>query len=445
RPKIPFSDPSNAVQTEINFVEMPNAVQSEISLINTVQLDKKSEDYFAALLANQILGGGGEARLFMNLREDKGFTYGAYSSLADSHKTKARFRASTSVRNAVTDSAVVEILHEVDKIRNDLVTDEELELVKAKYAGNFVISLEDPETIANFAYNIKTQDLPENFYKEFLKNINAVTKEQVLAAAKKYFLSSNARIVVTGKGNDILEALEKIKYNDNPLQVRYFDKWGVETDRPDYSKKTPVGVTATSIINQYIETLGGKSTLEGIESIKESAKAEMQGMVLEVLTQKTNQQQALTEMKMMGNIMQKQVVNKDYAYMEMQGQKMDMEGSVLEQMIEGAAIFPELTLDLNSLELQGIVDIDGKKAYEIKVGEGLLNYYDMESHLKIQVSQTMELMGNSQTTIIKMSDFKTVEGILFPHKTTMSLGPQEVEFITQEVILNTPLDPTIFN
>lgn len=445
RPKIPFSDPSNAAQTEINFVEMPNAVQSEISFINTVQLDKKSEDYFAALLANQILGGGGEARLFMNLREDKGFTYGAYSSLADSHKTKARFRASTSVRNAVTDSAVVEILHEVDKIRNDLVTDEELELVKAKYAGNFVISLEDPETIANFAYNIKTQDLPANFYKEFLKNINAVTKEQVLAAAKKYFLSSNARIVVTGKGNDILEALEKINYNDNPLQVRYFDKWGVETDRPDYSKMTPDGVTATSIINQYIETLGGKSTLEGIESIKESAKAEMQGMVLEVLTQKTNQQQALTEMKMMGNIMQKQVVNKDYAYMEMQGQKMDMEGSVLKQMIEGAAIFPELTLDLNSIELQGIVDIDGKKAYEIKVGEGLLNYYDMESHLKIQVSQTMELMGNSQTTIIKMSDFKPVEGILFPHKTTMSLGPQEVDFITQEVILNTPLDPTIFN
>ena len=77
------------------------------------------------------MGGGGEARLFLNLREDKGFTYGAYSSLGNSHKTKARFRASTSVRNAVTDSAVVEILHEVDKIRNELVTDEELDLVKA--------------------------------------------------------------------------------------------------------------------------------------------------------------------------------------------------------------------------------------------------------------------------------------------------------------------------
>ena len=253
QPKMSFSDPINSEQTEIDFVEMPNAVQSEISFINTVQLDKKSNNYFASLLANQILGGGGEARLFLNLREDKGFTYGAYSKLGNSQKTKARFRVSTSVRNAVTDSTVVEILREVDKIRNYLVSDEELDLVKAKYAGNFVISLEDPETVANFTLNIKTQKLPTNFYKEFLKNINKVTKEEVLAAAKKYFLINNARVVVTGKGSDILEGLEKITHQNKPLKVRYFNKWGEETDRPDYSKMNPEGVTAASVINQYLE------------------------------------------------------------------------------------------------------------------------------------------------------------------------------------------------
>ena len=184
---MPFPEPSNTTETEIAFVEMPNAVQSEIAFLNTASLDKNNKDYFPALLANQILGGGGEARLFLNLREDKGFTYGAYSGLSDSHKTKARFRASTSVRNAVTDSAVVELLYEVNKIRTELVSEEELELVKAKYAGNFVISLEDPETIANFALNIKTQNLPADFYKNYLKNINKVTRDEVLAAAKNTF------------------------------------------------------------------------------------------------------------------------------------------------------------------------------------------------------------------------------------------------------------------
>jgi zinc protease len=445
RSKMDFLEPSNVMKTEIAFVEMPNAVQSEITFINTASLTKNNNDYFAALLANQILGGGGEARLFLNLREDKGFTYGAYSRLRDSHKTKARFTASTSVRNAVTDSAVVEILHEVDKIRNELVTEEELELVKAKYAGSFVISLEDPETVADFALNIKTQNLPKNFYKDFLKNINKVSKKDILSSAKNYFLSDNGIVVVTGKGSDILERLEQIEFKGTPLKVRYFDKWGVEIDRPDYSSSIPEGVTASTVIEQYLEAIGGKSKLAAIKSIKELSTAEVQGMALEVLSQKTNEKQALTEMKMMGNVMQKQVVNKDYAYMEMQGQKMDMEGEVLNQMIEGAAIFPELELDPNTADLVGVTEIDGVKAYEVKISEGTTHFYSIESHLKIQVSQTTEIMGNTQTSIIKLSDYKPLDGILFPHKTTMALGPQKVDFIVQNIELNVAIDAEIFN
>ena len=92
-------------------------------------------------------------------------------------------------------------------------------------------------------------------------------------------------------------------------------------------------------------------------------------MTLEVESQKTNQQQVLTEMKVMGNVMQKQVVNKDYAYIEMQGQKMDLEGKLFEQMLADAAIFPELNLDLDTVELVGITEVDGKKAYEVKITE----------------------------------------------------------------------------
>ena len=317
-------------------------------------------------------------------------------------------------------------------------------MVKAKYAGNFVIAVEDPETIANFALNIKTQNLPADFYKNYLKNINKVTRDEVLAAAKKYFLSSNAQVVVTGKGSDILEGLEQIQFQRKPLKVRYFDKWGEAIDRPDYSKTTPEGVTAKTIIDQYLEALGGKDKLTNVKSIKVSAQAEIQGMTIEVESQKTNQQQALTEMKMMGNILQKQVVNKDYAYMEMQGQKMDMEGEMLEQMLTEAAIFPELNLDLDALELVGVTEVDGKKAYVIKITEGILNYYDIENYLKIQVSQTMEIMGNSQTNVIKMNDYKNVDGIFFPHKAVMSMGPQEIELITQNIELNAEIDSEIF-
>ncbi len=445
RDKMAFPEPSNSEETEIAFVEMPNAVQSEITLLNTASLDKNSSDYFPALLANQILGGGAEARLFLNLREDKGFTYGAYSRLRDSHKTKARFSASTSVRNAVTDSAVVEMLYEVSKIGTDLVSEEELALVKAKYAGNFVISLENPGTIARFALNIKTQNLDADFYKNFLKNINKVTRDEVLAAAKKYFLSDRAQIVVTGKGSDILEGLEQIEYNGRPVRVQYYDKWGAAIDRPDYTKSIPEGVTAAAVIDNYLTALGGKEKLADVKSIKTLAKAEMQGMTLEIESQKTDQLQALTEIKMMGNVLQKQVVTQDYGYMEMQGQKINLEGEELKLMQTQATLFPELTLNRETIELVGVKEIEGSKAYEIKISDGLINFYDTESHLKIQVSQTMEIMGNSQTSVIKIGDYKAVDGILFPHKTVMSMGPQDIELVTQSFELNTEIDPAVFN
>lgn len=441
---IPFPEPKNSEETQIAFVEMPNAVQSEIAVQNTFSLNKNNPDYFAALLANQILGGGAEARLFLNLREDKGFTYGAYSQLQDSYKTKGRFKASTSVRNAVTDSAVVEMIHEVQKMSLGSITDKELDLVKAKYAGNFVISLEDPENVANYALTIKTQNLPKDFYKNFLKNINRVTQEEVTRAAKKYLLSDQAQIVVTGKGSEILDKLEQVTLGEKTLNVRYFDKYGNETGRPDYSKTIPEGTSVKTVIDNYLEAIGGRDKLASIQSIQEEAQATMQGMTLEIASQKTNQQQARVEVKMMGNVMQKQVVNKTYAYMEMQGQKIDLEGAQLEQMLFTAAIIPELNLDFEKASLIGMAEVDGKQAYEIKFSESQTHFYDVETHFKIKTLQTTEVMGNTQTSAIMLGDYKAVDGIYFPHKTTLSMGPQEVDFQTQRIELNPKLDEKLF-
>ena len=140
---------SNVNSTQIDFVNMPNAVQTEVSVQNTVSLRKKDADYFPLLIANGILGGGGEARLFLNLREDKGYTYGSYSRMGNNKYTASRFRASASVRNAVVDSAVVELLYEIDRMKKEVVSDEELNRAKAKYVGSFVRAVEQPSTVVN--------------------------------------------------------------------------------------------------------------------------------------------------------------------------------------------------------------------------------------------------------------------------------------------------------
>ena len=192
----PVPEPNANVQfTQIDFVDMPNAVQSNISLTNNVDLKMSDPDYFAALIANYILGGAYESYLFMNLRETHGYTYGAYSSIG-SDKYASRFRAEAKVRNVVTDSAVVETLKEINRIKNELVDPDKLKNAKAKYVGNFVMALEQPSTIARYALNIRTENLPADFYKTYLEKINAVTADDVKRVANKYFKTENARIIL---------------------------------------------------------------------------------------------------------------------------------------------------------------------------------------------------------------------------------------------------------
>ncbi|PIF01128.1 MAG: hypothetical protein CR994_03580 [Maribacter sp.] len=233
-PSLQFSKPSNAQYTQINFVDVPNAVQSEVTVENLADLQMKNEDYLASILANKILGGGGEARLFLNLREDKAYTYGAYSHIGNDKYAPSPFFVSTQVRNMVTDSTVVEILKEIDKIVKQPVTDEELENAKAKYTGSFVLALEKPGTIARYALNIETEGLPKDYYKTYLERLNAVTKEDVQKAAQKYMSIDNARIVVTGKGSDVIENLEKVTFNGKKVPVKYYDKFAENTEKPKF-------------------------------------------------------------------------------------------------------------------------------------------------------------------------------------------------------------------
>ena len=163
-----FPKPENVSTAEINFVNMPNANQSEVSIVNSINLTLGDSDYYASLLANKILGGGGSARLFNNLREDKAYTYGSYSRVSQSRQTGV-FKATASVRNMVTDSSIVEIQKEINKIRYQKVTEKELQDAKEEYIGGFVMDVQKPATAANYALNIALYNLPEDFYANYIK------------------------------------------------------------------------------------------------------------------------------------------------------------------------------------------------------------------------------------------------------------------------------------
>ncbi len=442
-----FPEPKNPDETEVIFVDMPNGVQSVVTVINTIDFNKKQADYFPALVATRILGGGGAGRLFNNLREDKGWTYGSYSSISESYKTKGLILAQAQVKNEVTDSAAVELLVELDKMRNKLVTDEELMSTKAKYTGNFVMSLENPATIAGFARNIITQDLPEDYYNSFLENINNVTKQDVQNAAQKYFSTNKTRIFITGKGSEILEKIEGIEFNGKKLKVRYFDQYGSETPRPDYSVSDDV--TAESVISNYIKSIGGAEKLKSVSSIEIKATANLQGTVLEMYSLKNNQNQSLMTMTAMGMTLVKSVFNKYQGYNEVNGQRIPLSDEELEQAIINSALFSELNFDLGSIELIGTSFVNEEKAYEIKITDNKSVFYSAETGLKLKEFESQEVDGNLITGEVFYKEYKEVDGILIPseiNQVSASIPvPGGLTFKTSVIKLNVKTSDSDFN
>ena len=431
-PQLTYTNPKDVQYSQINFIDAPNAVQSEIALVNLSNLKMTDKEYFSVLLANQILGGGGEGRLFLNLREKHGWTYGAYSSIG-SGKYINKFRSSASVRNTVTDSAVVEFFNELKRIKTELVSEEDLRNAKAKYVGNFVMQIEKPSTIAGYALNKETQGLPEDFYENYIKNINAVTAEDIKNAANKYFLSDNTRVVIVGKAGDVLPGLETMSKREK-LPIFYFDKYGNPTEKPEVKKPIPAGVTAQTVLNNYINAIGGEKAVKNVKTLAVMSSGTVQGTPLELVV-KTAPKKMGVEMKAMGMTMMKQVVNEKEAYAVQQGQRKDFKDQELKDMQAEATTFKELALLTDKdITLTGIENINGTDAYAIKNGKSTY-FYDVKTGYKVAEAKELEQGGQKMTQTTYYQDYKDVKGLKFPYKTIMNVGI-EIELITTEVKIN---------
>ncbi|MFK5974327.1 MAG: pitrilysin family protein [Flavobacteriaceae bacterium] len=438
-PSLSFSKPPQAQYTQVNFIDMPNAVQSEISVQNLVDLKMKDTDYLHALLANRILGGGAQARLFLNLREDKGYTYGSYSRIGNNKFGPSTFRASSSVRNMVTDSSVVEILKEIDKIIKEPVTEEELTNAKAKYVGDFVMALENPQTIANYALNIETEELSKDFYKTYLERINAVTIEEVQKAAQKYFSSDNVRIVVTGKGSDVLENLEKIQLNGKTIPILYYDKLANRTEKPNYEGSVPDGVTLQTVIENYFKAIGGKEKIDQIKSLLLIYEGEVMGSKIKTEEKRTADKYVQTTY-MNNSPMMGIIAKGDEFYMKQGGNKIPMPPEMALDLKGSLGIFVEHGIAANTeAKLMGTEEIDGKNTYIIEVpGKSIKAsyYYDVESGLKLKEAAVIKTGGQTQNQETILKDYVEVDGTLFPSIKSTMIGPQHIESKLLEAIIN---------
>lgn len=424
---------ANPVKTEIDVVDMPNAVQSEITVTNLINLKMGDPDIFAARLANVILGGGSEAYLFKSLREKRGFTYGAYSTTGVG-RFQTSFAATAAVRTAKTDSAITEFITQINRIKNESVTAEDLKNAKALYNGSFALGMEDASTTASYARNVLINGLPKDYYRTYLQKINAVTIADIQRVAKKYFGTGNARVIVVGNASQFMDGLKKL-----PYPVKMYDRNAdpvVAGAAAAATATVPAGVKASTVFTDYITATGGAAELKKVKTINVTSSMQMQGMTLSVKQKYMAPNWELMTLSMGDNVVVKSVFNGTAGYQSQMGNKTDMTADEIKGKNAVTGLFEQFDYLSNPAfksEVKGVEKINGANAYKVAItsptGKTSTEYYDVTTKLLVR-KEKIETKGTatSQTTT-DFGSYKKVGAVMFPFAQTLTIsagGQQQV-------------------
>jgi len=199
--------PAAAAKEKIFLVDRPGSVQTTL-LMGNLAIDRTNPDYPALVVLNEILGAGSASRLFLNLREEKGYTYGVYSNLI-ARKYAGPWTAGGDLRTDVTDGAMTEFLRELNRIRDEKVSGEELDAARHAVVARFALSLESPQQLIGYAVARKAFDFPADYWDKYPAQIAAISADDVQRAAKKYIDPATMQVVAVGDAGKIRTVLEK--------------------------------------------------------------------------------------------------------------------------------------------------------------------------------------------------------------------------------------------
>ncbi len=415
--EVSYPEVSKPEGINVVFSAKDGAVQSSIEMAYPIDLKPGAEDLFAVSIANYIYGGGGfSAKLMKNLREDKGYTYGAYSSVSPD-LLSGSFSAAGEVNANATDSSFIEMAYEMRNMLKGDYDDMDFKRAKAAYAGSFSRSLEQPSTIADYAYTIERYGLPEDYFTTYLQRLDALTREEVQAAVEKYFDPDNAYYFVVGDPS-VLEGLAKLDSDGEIVELDY-------KGEPVVRKEISGDVTAESVIESYLNYMGGRSLIENIKSFSTEEELEFQGVKqITTITTEPGKSLKMTQSAMGNTVMADYNALTGTAIISSpQGTQFLTKPEEVEPFLPQT--YPVLEAVIGQFgitaELEGMESVDGTDAYKVKFtqnGMSSYTFYDAATGAKIKETVTAE--GMTQETVYSNYQ-KTSYGLMFPMKRVVSV------------------------
>src|SRR5829696_278186 len=238
-----FPAPPVRTKRTAYLVDRRGSAQSNIVIANS-GITRTSPDYFPMMLMHTVLGANASSRLFMNLREDKGYTYGAYSNL-DARRSAGTFRVTAEVRTPVTGRSLKEFFYELERIGTEPVSDKEIADAKSYLTGVFPIRLETQEGLTDQLVQINMLNLPKDYLQTYRDRIQAVTVQDIQRVAEKYVKPDEAALIVVGDGAQVMEQMKpyagdievyntagKRKSTGAPEPTDPVGAWSIEVETP---------------------------------------------------------------------------------------------------------------------------------------------------------------------------------------------------------------------
>lgn len=446
-PVAKYELPQLPASNKVAMVNKDGAPQSAINITYPLDYKPGAADAAAVSLLSYTYGGGSASRLFKNLRETHSYTYGVYSSI-NSDEFVGSFeltsgRGAGSVKAAATDSALYQIFYEMGQMIDKPIGEKELKDAKAALAGSFGRSVSEPSVIANYAVNIDKYNLPKDYYKNYLKRLEAVTTADIQAAAKKYLKPNNALIVVVGDKSHA----EGLKQFTSDGVVSFYDFDGNQVEAP---KAKSADISAEDVIAKYVEAVGGKAAIDKVESYKTEGVMSMMGQNVNILVAFKKPSNVATHITMGDMVIQKIIYDgKTLKMSGMQGEKELTEGAEVDEMKNNAGLCNEQNYIANGYQLsvEGVEPVNGKDAYVLKVNKGkvsMTEYYDVESGLKVKTVATVEGPQGEIQQVTEISDYKEVDGVKVPFLMKQNMMNMATTTTLTSVEINKPIDESLF-
>ncbi len=415
----------------IHLVDLPGAVQSNIRICFR-SVPRNNPDLVELGVVESVLGGGFSGRLFQNLREKHGWTYGAYASGAY-QRDLGYFAASTEVRNAVTDSAIVEILAEMRRIRSEPIGEEELKLQREYLAGNYLLSLERAEQNAARLQNIEFYGLPADYYKTYAQKVSRVTPEKALELAKKYIEVSDLAVVVVGDAKEIKPKLEKL------AKVRVYD-----TELNPMISLT-LDLSGEELLKKHIEAIGGESAVMKIKDRVIEGKVSIFAgpQTIEGTFKRTEKFPNKQVFIISTPVFSQEVYNDGKRVVQSgMGGTRELTGDELKKAQESAHFnmlyrTAELGYKVTAKEKKML---KGRPVYVAELEQALngktILVFDAEDFMLISETRKQTTPQGEIDVTTTYSDFKPVDGVMQPFKIVQSLGMADVQLVVTSIKQN---------